>query len=115
MKKMRTTTVGHCRSCQRDFTVYEIVQYIVVDNHCVCTECSERINKDDSTELIPTLYIGPYSNAKENLLAPILDFLKTAVYNNPYPWEELEDIQNRIQFAFDQFEKEKEKSASDSY
>ncbi len=113
MKKMRTTTVGHCRSCQRDFTVYEIVQYIVVDNHCVCTECSKLINEDGSTELIPTMYIGSYSTAKENLLAPILDFLETVVYNNPYPWEELEDIQRRIQTAYDQFEKKKENS--DSY
>lgn len=45
-KEIKITPCSYCAKCLTDFIEEEIVDYIKIDNNCVCTKCSDTISAE---------------------------------------------------------------------
>lgn len=70
----RITTKRDCGQCNRPFKPFETVHYFGIENNSFCAECREKIDpgkpddQNDSGGWIQTLFVGGYSEGRDNIL-----------------------------------------------
>jgi hypothetical protein len=60
---MRISFKGSCGNCYKKFEAPHINQYLPIDNDSYCLDCRKKLDPEDRSEWIPSLYIG--SNPEE--------------------------------------------------